>query len=145
MKFYNTTLFELSSTDLSNFNRVAFINAMNDVIFFNKMTKMRFTQKTCREHIWDAKYVIYFPKNFYLIDAVDKKISGYLSSGIINHFISRYVDLRYWKVKPEQRGPQKLRLAHLEGAFILWFAMVVVSCVSFSIELAMNYFNQRVN
>lgn len=56
-------------------------------------------------------------------------IGDYFASGIMSQLIDRYVDLRYWNMKPDNKVPQKLSFSHLEGAFMLWIVMLVISCL----------------
>lgn len=123
-------------------NRVAYLTSTNNVLSTNKLNRNKFILTTCKEQVYDPKLVFYFPKNFFLIEAVNKKIGDYLASGIMSHLIDRYVDQRFWNVKPESKGPQKLSFAHIEGAFMLWSLMLVISGLVLVLELSINFFKK---
>lgn len=125
----------LANTSLDTLSRVAYVRSQVDVILANKMNKGLFVHRALKENIWNAKFVMYFPKNFYLTEAINKKISLYLSSGILAHFIDRYIDLRYFNMKEESNGPTKICLAHMKGAFILWIILIGFSSFVFILEL----------
>lgn len=97
--------------------------------------KQSFTQKVCKEYIWTDNMVMFFPKNFYLIESINKRVSGFIDSGVMSHLVGKYVDLRYWHVKASKNGPQKLKFEHLEGAFWLLLALLLVSVIVLAIEI----------
>lgn len=108
---------------------------MLNVIYSNMQHKQSFTQKVCKEYIWTDNMVMFFPKNFYLIESINKRVSGFIDSGVMSHLVGKYVDLRYWHVKASKNGPQKLKFEHLEGAFWLLLALLLVSVIVLAIEI----------
>jgi hypothetical protein len=113
--------------------RFAFIASMTDIIDANK--KNKFTHAVCKESIFNVNVVMYFPRDFYLVESINRKISSFLSSGVMSHLIGKYVDLRYWNVKSVEKGPQKLTIEHLRGAFNLWMIFSAISILTFAVEI----------
>lgn len=126
---------KLFNTPPTSLNRVGFLSSMTNVIHANMRNKNSFAHVVCREHLFTVNVVMYFPKDFYLLKAVNKCIGRLLSSGIMSHIINKYVDLRYWNVKEPSTGPQVLNFRHLRGAFVLWAALCFFSTFAFIIEL----------
>lgn len=118
----------------SSLNRVAFVSSMTNVIYANMKKKNSPGHIICKEYLFNVNVVMYFPKNFYLIRSINKKIDGFIASGIMSHLISRYVDMKYWNMKGEAKGPQKLKVEHLHGALLLWLILCAVSTVVFIME-----------
>jgi hypothetical protein len=114
---------------------IAFISFMTHVIEANAKRKALKAHSACKEPVQTYQVVMFFPKNFYLIDSINSKISNFLSSGIMSHLIEKYVDLRYWNVKTVKKGPQKLTVKHLRGAFNLWVILSVFSSLIFMMEV----------
>jgi hypothetical protein len=83
----------------------SFINTMH--LASNKYHQKlgKYTPHTiCKEHILTINIVMYFRKNFFLIDAFNEKLSLFLSSGIVSHIIDKYVETKYWNVKRTESG-----------------------------------------
>jgi hypothetical protein len=119
----------------SSFDRAAFMATMTDVINENKKNENKFSLVVCKETVLMHYLVMYFSRNFYLVDSINRKISSFLSSGIMSHLIEKYVDLRYWNVKSVKKGPQKLTIEHLRGTFNLWIIVNVISILIFLMEV----------
>lgn len=60
----------------TSLNRVAFLSSMTNVIHANMRNKDKFTHIVCKEHVRTINVVMYFPKNFYLIETFNQKISN---------------------------------------------------------------------
>lgn len=108
---------------------------MLNVIYSNMQHKQSFTQKVCKEYIWTDNMVMFFPKNFYLIEAINKRVSEFIDSGVMSHLVGKYVDLRYWHVKASKNVPKELKFEHLAGAFWLLLALLLVSVIVLAIEM----------
>jgi len=117
---------------------------MTEIVDANKRNRDRFTHIVCKEYIAYVNIVMYFTKNFYLIDPINEKLDRFLSAGIFTHIIERYVDMRYWNFKEPKKGPRTLEFKHLHGAFVLWSSLALVSVGAFLIELLIHSVNNRV-
>lgn len=113
---------------------MAFTTSLTKVIDSNMANRNSFTHIVCKEDVQIINVVIYFSKNFYLIDKIDATLNSLLSSGIVKHVVDKYVDLRYLKTRNVDKGPQKLTLKHLEGAFNIWIILCFVSITAFVFE-----------
>lgn len=140
VKFYEENQQDVFlNTSLGSFSRLAFATTMTNVIDANKRHKDSFSHKVCKEYLLTISIVMYFSKDFYLVETINKKIGQFISSGIMSHLINRYVDMKYWNVKTLDSGPQKLSYEHLEGAFVLWMLFLMLSLVVFLLELLIRH------
>lgn len=75
--------------------------------------------------------VIYTPKNFYLLEKINEKISQFSASGLLLHW-----HIYDRKINPVDNSnePKKLNMHHLEGMFQIWFFGCFVSTLVFAIE-----------
>lgn len=78
--------------------------------------------------------VLYFPKNFFLIEAINNEIGFIKSSGLIDFWINKYADHRFLNYKEQKKGPQKLSLKHLSGTFVVFLTGCLASAVAFVME-----------
>lgn len=119
---------------------------MTDVIHANMKHKNVFVHKVCKQNIFTVSIVIYFPKNFYLVGAIDKKIGSLLSSGIVDHLIGKYVDMKYWKLKSVKKEAKPLTLQQVEGAFLIWTTFCLISFIVLIFEITkINFHNKSLN
>ena len=114
--------------------RIAFSSFAIDVIDANMRNKKNFSHIVCQEMVFNRDIVMYFRKNFYLAEAINKKLGEFLAAGIIQHIIDKYIDEKYWKVKPVNKGPMKITLNHLRAVFMLWVIFVLISIMIFTLE-----------
>lgn len=104
----------------------------------NMRHKTKFSHLVCKEIAYTGNIVMYFSKNFYLIDAINKKLSEFQASGIISHLIDNYIDRRYWSSKKEKSFPSQLSVQHLKGAFELWLILCSFATAALLLELLIN-------
>lgn len=96
-----------------------------------------FAHAVCKEEVYTVNLVMYFPKNFYLIQPINKKIRILISSGVMNHIINKYIDMKYLvyaNAKAMKKGPQKLTFKHLDGIFTMWIILCCFAFASFLVE-----------
>lgn len=118
--------------------------SMNEVIGINKNHKDSAALKVCKQSISNYNMVMYFPKSFYLNDAIDDAIRKLTSSGIMSHIIGKYFDMRYWIAKRVEKEPHQLTIEHLQGAFGLLIILSLTSFVLFLVEFPVfAFFNSR--
>lgn len=108
---------------------------MIKVIIANMENRNSFAHVVCKEMIHTLNVVMYFQKNFYLIQKIDEVISSLLSSGIPEHLALKYIDMRYWHMKRVDKGPQKLTLKHFQGAFDIFIILASISITVFVFEI----------
>lgn len=123
---------------LSSKNQTAFLGSSTKVIHANIRNKRSFSHIICKEIVNTVNVVMYFSKNFYLVEAIDEKIGHFLASGIVEYIIKKYVDMKYWRLNNQldiRQEPKKLTLHHLEGVFVIWSILCVLSVLIFSMEV----------
>ncbi|CRL04595.1 CLUMA_CG017663, isoform A [Clunio marinus] len=93
---------------------------LDEVAAKNKQNRNNYTLRVLPEDIYLFKNGIYFRKNMPIVELFDKKISLFHSSGLINFWVSKYLDLSYAKISVTSETPKKLSIEQLEGIFLLW-------------------------
>lgn len=78
---------------------------------------------------------MYFPKNFYLKKAIDKKINELSTAGLLQYWTQKYADKRFLSVKNDVKGPMRLSTHHLVGIINIWLLGCAVSFVIFLFEI----------
>jgi hypothetical protein len=102
------------SNPLKGGEKIAALEALSDVLAWNKKHRKHFTHKICKEPLMSISIVIYVRKNFFLKSEIDDKIELLTSSGLIDYWLSRsFKELK----DDEKREPKKLNLRELAGPF----------------------------
>jgi len=115
--------------------KIAYLSAMTDVIAINQRTFKSFIHIVCHQHLLTVNIVLYYPKNFYLKSAIDEKISIFITSGLVNHWIGKFVDMKFFEYKSKDKaGPTKLYIRNLSGALSLWIVGCAASLIAFALE-----------
>jgi tagatose-1,6-bisphosphate aldolase non-catalytic subunit AgaZ/GatZ len=125
------------SEEVDDTLRAAFLTTIDDVIYRNQKTHKRFILQICNERFSLINVVMYYPKNFFLKEAIDQRISELLSSGILHHWIERYIDDSYIDVKTGTERKQ-LSLNHLFGVFNILLIGYAIACICLIIEITMS-------
>ncbi|CAG9807368.1 unnamed protein product [Chironomus riparius] len=89
----------------------------------------------CKEHLMSLAVVFYTPKNFYLNEKLDEKISLFMSAGLIKYW--HIYETKVWNEQGE--AAKVLTLHHLFGSFQILMLGVVVSSIVFIIEYLWNF------
>lgn len=108
---------------------------MTEVIEANQRNKKFLAHKICRELIVTMNTVMYFQKNFFLADTINQKINCLISSGIMNHLIEKYIDMKFLVFKEPAKGPRQLTMEHLKGAFYVWIICCVFCVAALAYEM----------
>lgn len=78
----------------------------------------------------------YFPKNFYLIEAVNEQISRLQTSGLIEYWTyKQHLDNQLINMRNNEVGPTTINMHHLEIAFQIWGAGCLLAFVVFAFEV----------
>lgn len=110
------------------------IVSMDEVFHLNKLNIRNFTFRVMREHLMMAQVAILFQKNSFLKEAFDRKMKLLKSNGLINYWISQYIDYSYSNVKTSKRAPEKLNVQQLLGGFKICFFGLCLASVCFILE-----------
>lgn len=100
----------------------------------NKLNLNKFNYRVLPEYLYMFKYGIYFTKNSPFVGAFNKKISLFKSAGLIEFWVSKYLDSSYLRMKMPKKEPSRLNIEQLGGGFRLWVYGCLVSFVTFLLE-----------
>lgn len=127
---------------LQDSTNAAFMTSLTDVIFRNQLSYKDFVLKTCKEYLMTVSVVMYFPKNFYLREAINEILNDLSSIGLLEYWIQNYSDTRFLTIQKEQIGPKKLEIHHLFGPFNIWIIGIIVSLIIFFVEILGSHFKK---
>lgn len=78
--------------------------------------------------------VIYVPKDFYLTEAIDRKIEILQAAGLIEYWHSEIIDTRFMKIQ-ESKQPKGIKLEYLSGCFYILLISCTASILMFVYEV----------
>lgn len=108
----------------------------NDVVIdLNKRNYNNHTFNVLNEVVMTVPIVFYLQKNSYLTEIFNKKIDDLKSAGLIDYWISKYLDPKYYKLKQKEKGLKKLNITELLGAFKLLGIGAFLASFAFLVEL----------
>lgn len=116
---------------LKHSRKATYMVTLMDVMWANQRHLKKFVHKTCKEVMMTNSIVLYYPKNFYLSDAIDKKLSIFISSGIKGHWLNKFMN------KPSsvyKRGPKQFTVQRLAGFFNVFLIACALSFAIFLLE-----------
>ena len=150
MPFTNFEDFRKATTELSydelklklldQYSKIALVTSNDEVIFSNKLNHKNFTFNVCNEIILTVPIVFYLQKNSYLTEIFNEKIDALKSAGLIDYWISKYLDPKYYKPKINERDPTKLKFRELLGAFQLLAFGAFCASLSFVFEIGLKFY-----
>jgi hypothetical protein len=121
------------------------MTSMTDIIYRNQKTYQSFVLKVCKEELSTVNVVMYFPKNFYLKTAIDKKLNQLATAGLLEFWIQNFADMRFYHLKAQQSGPKNLEIQHLLGIFNIWLIGCAVAGIVLIIELIFDKVSRKLN
>lgn len=107
----------------------------DELLYLNKINVANFTYRVCNEHLYTVNNGLLFQNDSFLIDTFDRIIIQLQSNGLINYWISKYVDTRYLNIKETSRQPSQLTLSQLIGSFQMLLCGFALAAASFFIEV----------
>jgi hypothetical protein len=131
------TIPRFEGTILRTYTGTLYTNQVN----FNKIED-RVISLMCKEIFNSFHVVLYVPKNFYLIEALDKKIEILQAAGLIDHWHSQIIDPRFLKIV-ESKEPKRIKLEMLAGCFYTWGIGGVLSLAVFFGEVVMGKLRRK--
>lgn len=108
------------------------VGPLAEVIYANKRNYKNFTFRVLPEILFSIPLAMYFPKNHYLVNEVNTKISILHAAGLINRWTSEYLGMTY--TAAPAKGPKKLNLEQLEGGIFIFVIGCVVGSIIFLFE-----------
>ncbi|CAO1388058.1 unnamed protein product [Diamesa tonsa] len=118
---------------------------LSEVLYLNQQNYKNFTYKVLKEFLFTAQIVIYYTKNFYLKEEVNDKLLYMKASGLVDHWISKSMDMKYLNMKEPKHGPKKLNLQQLSGGFQVWLGGCFIGFSTFLCEHVYYFYNNYNN
>ncbi|KAG5684044.1 hypothetical protein PVAND_013296 [Polypedilum vanderplanki] len=115
--------------------RGGFSITSDELLYLNKLNVANFTYRVCKEHLYTVNNGLLFQNDSFLIEAFDRIIIQLQSNGLINYWITKYIDTSYFDIKKADRIPEQLTLSHLLGSFQMWLCGIILATGSFIIEV----------
>lgn len=109
----------------------------------NDKNYKKFTFKTCPEDLMPLQSVYYMRKNFYLLDILNERMENFKSSGLINYFISKNLNLRPSRSKKSKSDPTSITFHHLRGIFEMLIYGLAFSFLVLFFEVLKNCVNNK--
>lgn len=120
---------------LDPFFKGAIVSSNDEILYLNRLNHENFTYNACNEIILTVPVVFYIHKNSYLTEIINEKIDDLKAAGLIDYWISKYLDPKYLRLKETNHGPTKLNFKELLGAFQLFAFGVACSTFAFAVEI----------
>lgn len=117
------------------------VGPSDDVIYANQQNYKNFTLRMLPEIVFSIPVAIYFPKNHYLVDEINAKISDFSSAGLISFWTSKYLNANFKNVPAA--GPRQITVDHLAGALFIFIAGSSCSFTCFVVEIIANKFKRK--
>lgn len=134
-KQFNSNQYEnYKKNTLDPYSKDALVSSYDEILHLNQHHQKNFSFNVCNEIILTVPVVFYIQKNSYLTEVLNEKIDDLKSAGLIDYWISKYLDPKYLKFKKSEQGPRKLNFNELSGAFQLLAFGSVVAATAFVIE-----------
>lgn len=111
----------------------ACVGPLSDVIYANQQNRKNFTLHILPETIFSFPVAMFFPKNHFLVNEVNLRIRNLQSSGLVERWISNYLDTSIKKVPLSVL--RKLNLSHLSGGFSIYLSGCLFGLLCFLGEL----------
>lgn len=119
-------------------NKVSMVRPLGKISYFNQVNFYNFTFEICNERFLSSPVVIYYPKRFYLVDAIDKKLGQLKAGGLIEYWQLLYLKNQKSGYGKLHHGPKKLTMNHLIGSFQILFGLNCLAFVLFVVECIKN-------
>lgn len=114
----------------------AFLRSLTSILYINEL-RFHMNEKIyliCKEFFMSVPVVIFTRKNFFLLEAINEKISIIQAAGLIEYWHSQSVDQRFLNAQIPTEA-KMLTCQHLSGCFILLTGGLFAAFVVFTIEI----------
>lgn len=108
---------------------------LSQVLYKNQVNFRSFLYKVCKEFYTMVPVSIFFPRNSYLVENFSNKLIAFEAAGLIQHWASAHMDMKYLNFNADNVGPKKLTLSHLSGTNQMLIGGLVLAFVSFIFEM----------
>jgi hypothetical protein len=123
--------------------RGGFVITSDELLYLNKINVNQFTYRICKERLYTVHNALLFQPNSFLIEAFDRVILQLQSNGLIDYWISEYIDVSYYNVKEAKKSAQKLTFHQLNGTFQMLFIGLLIASFTFIGEQIYSRFHRR--
>lgn len=100
-----------------------------------------FTLRILPEILFSLPLAMYFPKNHYLAEIIDKKVKLLHSAGLLDFWTSSY--LKQLNKDISSPGPSMLTIEQLAGSFYILLGGLTLGTFVFIVELSVHVFKER--
>jgi hypothetical protein len=111
------------------------IQPLLEVIQLNQQNYKNFTFHVLKEYLFDVQIVFYFPKNFYLVEPINRKMGILKSAGLVNLWMEKYIDKSYIKMKQGATLAKTMNIQQLFGGFQVLIIGTLLSSLFFGLEM----------
>lgn len=115
----------------------------DELLYLNKINAKQFTYRVCKERLFTVNNGLLFQKNSYLIEAFNRVMSHLQSNGLIDYWISKYIDTSYYDVKEPGKQAQRLTIHQLYGTFQMLCFGLFASTICFIAEVLYMKYRRR--
>lgn len=122
-------------------SRKVFVTTKFQIAYLNSINYQQGIYLSVRENYFMIPLAIYTQKASYLTPKLTTEMSEYLAVGIVTHWIDKFVDRRFEKVRLTQT-PMKLRFDHISGCLYMCLMFLFISSLVFLLEV-FSQFNRR--
>lgn len=109
-------------------------NVYNSIVYVNQQNTSAPRSIICKEKFLTLASVVFTPKGYFLLDALNEKITNLKSAGLVEHWHSKAFDKDILKMK-ESKQPKVIKMQHLLGCFRTWMFGLLFSIFAFIVEL----------
>lgn len=116
------------------YHNVKLAGPISEAMHLNQKNYKNFTLRILPETLFSIPIAMYFPKNHFLANEVNSKISILHSAGLIDHWVSMY--LTESPKETFSSGPRQLSVAQLMGGIYIYFGGLLLGFLTFLVELS---------
>lgn len=112
----------------------AFGISLLNILYINQMRRQTHRFKICKERVLIMPVVIYTRKDFYLIEAINKKIEILVAAGLVDYWQFQDVDKQFLNYE-KPSSSKSLTSHHMVGCFNILVSGLFASLAVFLYEL----------
>lgn len=109
-------------------------NVYTSILYVNQQNISADRSIICKQNFLTLASVVFTPKGYFLLEALNEKIISFKSAGLVDHWHSKAVDKNILKIK-ESKQPKVIKMQHLLGCFQTWMFGLLFSIFAFIVEL----------
>jgi len=133
----------LQKKTLDPYFKGAVVTSLDEVLYLNKFYRKRMKFNVLDEVVLSLPCVFYLQKDSYLTEVFNEKIDNMRSAGLVDYWISKYLEMKYLGTRKKKPVPRKLNFQELYGAFQVWMFGVVCSALTFAAEAIHQTMNKK--